>query len=217
MGWTRPLRSPGSDDWDERSGRNILAAEDRRIRESFPEFRRIAWLPGQSIWEGILQPFAQPYVVRICWCLDVRGPVVRSKYSSPRVFVLDPPLARRDEEPDRLIPHLYRQPAANLPAQLCLYWPDGLQFNASMYLGDSVVRWASEWLGYYELWHATGSWPGPEAPHALAEPRETTPPAEAVPKTGARVRIIADALLVAHPYLIASRHPVARQIDELAA
>jgi hypothetical protein len=75
-------------------------------------------------------------------------------------------------------------------------------------LGETVLPWASEWLGYYELWHATGTWAGPEAPHVAAEPLEVVPVAEASPRSGARVRVIADSLLVAHPYLVASRHSV---------
>ena len=93
---------PGSDDWNEDTGRRILNAEDRRIRELFPEFRRVAALPGQCIWEGPLQPFAQPYRVRLIWSLGVRGATVRSAYSSPMVLVLDPPLIFCFDEDDGL-------------------------------------------------------------------------------------------------------------------
>ena len=217
MSWTPPLSSPGSDDWNERSGRNILAANDRRIREIFPEFRQIARLPGQAIWEGPLQPYAQPYIVRLTWCLCVRGTAIRSRYSSPRVFVINPPLIRREEELEKPIPHLYRQPAAKLPPQLCLYWPDGVEFKADKYLADTVLPWASEWLGYYELWHATGTWAGPEAPHARREPVEIVPDAEGSPKLGAKLRVISNSLLTGHPYLVASRHPVVERVEGLAA
>jgi hypothetical protein len=207
MKWSRPLLSPGTDDWNEQAGRNILAAEDRRIRALFPEFHRIVALPGEAIWEGPLQPFAQIYWVRICWRLSVRGSAMRSRYASPTVFVLDPPLTRRPQDPETRIPHLYRQPAANRPAQLCLYWPDGIQFNAGMYLGDSILRWASEWLGFYELWQVTGVWTGPEAPHLVDDPIERDPEPERV-QTRPNRRLRSESLLTAHPYLMATRHPV---------
>lgn len=35
-----------------------------------------------------------------------------------------------------------------------------------MLLAESVLPWTAEWLFYYEMWHVTGEWGGPEAPHA---------------------------------------------------
>jgi hypothetical protein len=29
-----------------------------------------------------------------------------------------------------------------------------------MFLADTVVPWTSEWLFFYEVWHATGLWLG---------------------------------------------------------
>jgi hypothetical protein len=102
---------------------------------------------------------------------------------------------------------LYQQPTETLPAQLCLYWPDGEQFNAGMYLAETILPWASEWLTYYELWQATGEWAGPEAPHASGE--ITEPLASAAPRQF-RSRFPETApLLTSHPYLLASQHPVA--------
>lgn len=208
-------KCPGSDDWTENTGRRILNAEDRRIRELFPEFRRVAALPGQSIWEGVLQPFAQPYRVRLIWTLSVRGPSVRSAYSSPTVLVVDPPLVRRDAEPERPIPHLYARPQPEMPPHLCLYWPPGREFDASMYLAETILPWAAEWLMYYELWHVTGAWAGPEAPHAPAQPVLTAATATEA-RAGSRPSRYrpAKGLLHAHPYLIATRHPVAPAAPE---
>lgn len=208
---------PGSDDWNEDTGRRILNAEDRRIRELFPEFRRVAALPGQCIWEGPLQPFAQPYRVRLIWSLGVRGATVRSAYSSPMVLVLDPPLVRRPAEPERPVPHLYARPEPALPPHLCLYWPPGREFDASMYLADTIIPWAAEWLMYYELWHVTGEWAGPEAPHGQPEPTPMLPTAaEALPVLGRRRCQPAQGLLHMHPYLIATRHPVMPDAPEMA-
>ncbi|MES2136694.1 MAG: hypothetical protein V4502_06500 [Pseudomonadota bacterium] len=208
MPFDRPDRCAGSSDWTERIGRKILAADDHQIRRLFPEFRLIASLPGQSIWEGPLQPFAQPYLVRLGWSLNVRGSVIRSSYSSPTITVLDPPLVRRPGNPDSSIPHLYRQPSDHLAAKLCLYWPDGVEFNSAKYLADTVLPWASEWLGYYELWHVTGEWFGPEAPHVTCEPVESSPPNSEIMNGLVKLRAPSGSVLSAHPYLVHTYHPV---------
>ena len=210
--WKRPLTCAGTDDWSERSGRNILRSEDRRIRKMFPEFRLVVLLPGQAIWEGPLQPFAQPYRVRLIWRLSVSGPQIRWSYASPKVLVLEPTLVRRESEPMIRIPHLYREPAPQIPAHLCLYWPDGREFNDAMYLAESVLPWAAEWLGYYELWHATGKWFGPEAPHS-SNPVEQPPSSpEGRARAPAFLRKPKDgSVLSAHPYLVSARHPLSER------
>jgi hypothetical protein len=163
----------------------------------------------------VLQPLAQPFTVRLIWFLNVRGAIVRTTYRSPRVIVIDPPLARRAERPDEEIPHLYQQPTATLPAHLCLYWPDGEQFNADMYLAETILPWSSEWLTYYELWQITGEWAGPEAPHESDDTTDRS--ASALPRHF-RSRFPETApLLTAHPYLLATQHPVVSDTDELAA
>lgn len=215
-GLPSPSECPGSDDWNEDTGRRILNAEDRRIRELFPEFKRVAALPGQSIWEGLLQPFVKPYRVRMIWSLGVRGQTIRSTYSSPMVLVMDPPLVRRSTEPERPIPHLYARPRPDMPPHLCLYWPPGREFDASMYLAESILPWAAEWLMYYELWHVTGEWVGPEAPHGSAQPTPMAAPAtEALPVSRRKRCQPAQGLLHAHPYLIATGHPVVPDSAEM--
>ena len=128
-------------------------------------------------------------------------------YSSPIVLVLDPPLVRRAEDAARPIPHLYARPRPELPPNLCLYWSPGREFDVSMYLAETIIPWATEWLMYYELWHATGKWVGPEAPHGQEHP--TLMPAmetEAQPVLRHRRYDPSHSLFHMHPYLIATRH-----------
>ena len=42
--------------------------------------------------------------------------------------------------------------------ELYLYYGD--EFNLSMYISDTIVPWAVEWLFYYEVWLRTGKWQG---------------------------------------------------------
>jgi hypothetical protein len=80
---------------------------------------------------------------------------VRIEYRAgdpPEVTVLSPKLVPR-EEGGRL-PHVYPGD------KLCLYTPYTGQWTPDMSLPHTIVPWISEWLFYYELWHATGEWLG---------------------------------------------------------
>jgi hypothetical protein len=70
---------------------------------------------------------------------------------SPRIFVIDPPLERRN---GRLPPHRYSE------GNLCLYLPNANEWGSHMLLAHTIVPWASEWLMHYELWLIDGKWHG---------------------------------------------------------
>ncbi|WP_219414781.1 hypothetical protein [Pseudonocardia nigra] len=73
----------------------------------------------------------------------------------PQVEVIGPQLELHPEA-DR-VPHVY--PGDHL----CLYY--GREWNDSLLLAHTVLPWASEWLLYYELWIATGTWHGGGTTH----------------------------------------------------
>jgi hypothetical protein len=96
---------------------------------------------------------------------------VRIEYRAgdpPEVTVLSPKLVPR-EEGGRL-PHVYPGD------KLCLYTPYTGQWTPDMSLPHTIVPWISEWLFYYELWHATGEWLGggtePAANETIRNERE---------------------------------------------
>jgi hypothetical protein len=33
-----------------------------------------------------------------------------------------------------------------------------------MFIAETIVPWACEWLAYYEIWKATGHWSGDQEP-----------------------------------------------------
>jgi hypothetical protein len=68
----------------------------------------------------------------------------------PSVSVLDPPLTDRGD--GERIPHVF---AGNRP---CLHFAQ--EWDPSMWLCQTVVPWTSEWLLFYEIWLATGTWCG---------------------------------------------------------
>lgn len=74
---------------------------------------------------------------------------------SPKIYVVDPkplPLA----EGKKKLPHCYDQKEQHL----CLYYPDGKEWNKSMLLATTVIPWTYEWLYHYEIWLGTGEWTG---------------------------------------------------------
>lgn len=74
----------------------------------------------------------------------------------PRVYVLKPNILKRPKGILKL-PHVYSTPEQ----QLCLFYPDGKEWNASMFYVHTIIPWASEWLFHYEIWYATnGIWTG---------------------------------------------------------
>lgn len=73
----------------------------------------------------------------------------------PKMYVIDPrplPLASGNDK----LPHCYDQRAQ----RLCLYFPDGKEWNKTMLLATTVIPWAYEWLYHYEIWLGTGEWTG---------------------------------------------------------
>lgn len=109
----------------------------------WPEFKlRQRRRQVEVLWVGQLQPspLSAVYSVSILlqrgWC--------------PAVRVLSPMLAPRSGC-DKL-PHV------NSDGSLCLH-VDG-EWNSGMFVADTTVPWASTWLYFYEIWHATGLWLG---------------------------------------------------------
>lgn len=82
------------------------------------------------------------YTVRI----DQRGG------DCPEVRVLEPKLKRRTSE--ERIPHMYGQ------ERLCLYLPGSHEWKPDDPIAVTIIPWASLWLYFYEIWHATGEWLG---------------------------------------------------------
>jgi hypothetical protein len=72
-----------------------------------------------------------------------------------KVYVLEPkPLDLAPGE--RMLPHVY----STSEQRLCLYYPDGTQWNTGMFYVRTLIPWACEWLCHYELWVGTGEWHG---------------------------------------------------------
>ncbi|MCW1431349.1 hypothetical protein [Novosphingobium sp. JCM 18896] len=122
------------------------------------------------------------------------------------------PLSPRE---DKAIPHLYGLYDDPRGAELCLYYPDGAEWSEGMLLAETIVPWTAEWLFYYEMWQVTGTWGGPEAPHAEMPRREeqVDVAAKRVPSTPTRT--VHAPLLRSLNYLMA--RPSERALPETLA
>jgi hypothetical protein len=112
------------------------------IKNRLPGFSaRVA--KGKLTVVGRVQPneLSKTYKIQIEY-------VLRSR---PRTEVISPKLTKRGGLP---IPHMYEQ------KRLCLFTPWHHDWRPGSRISSTIVPWASLWLYYYELWHATGEWLG---------------------------------------------------------
>jgi hypothetical protein len=116
--------------------------QSTRLLAALPTFRRVA-RGNPYVWEGTIRPteLSDEYRVRITH--DVRR-------LRPDVEVIDPKLVTRED--GKRIPHTFSR------ERLCLHLP--AEWHSSMFIHQTIVPWASLWLYYYEVWHATGLWLG---------------------------------------------------------
>lgn len=127
--------------------------------------------PGIRVWTKFVR--GTQY---LCYTLRTRPTSFSAPYTllgaygvggRPVVWVLDPGLEYRVVgEP---IPHL------NPDASLCLYDPDGSEWNGSMPLASTTIPWALRWLFHYEHWRVFGEWlgDGPAPVHTPPDAQST--------------------------------------------
>lgn len=113
------------------------------MRLFYPQFNT-RFVGGRMISVGDLNPssLSDTYRVKFEYKAD----------RSPKVRVISPELVPR--EPGGKLKHVY---PGN---RLCLFVPGSGEWTPQMSIAKTIVPWASEWLFYYEMWHATGEWLG---------------------------------------------------------
>ncbi|WP_285827659.1 hypothetical protein [Bacteroides acidifaciens] len=113
------------------------------LRRNYPDGRVIRqWKDGWA-WTSMVQPRpSSPYY---------NFKIVYS-HNQPAVYALDK-LELADGE--NRLPHIYSQQRQ----RLCLYLPNGIEWNATMPV-TKIVPWIAKWFYFYESWVATGVWSG---------------------------------------------------------
>lgn len=120
-----------------------------RMKALWPGFaeRRIDFEQKSVRWVGQCRPQFMPYT------LDVRYQLG----GFPAVRVLKPALVRLPGNAEGSLPHVY--PPADDPT-LCLFDPAENQWNSSMFIAETTLPWAYDWIVCYEMWLMTGRWTG---------------------------------------------------------
>ncbi len=134
--------------------KSILSVHEQAARmRAFPGFK--AKVRGAVLTAvGDVQPTEVSEVYRVKIEYQVWEP--------PSVWVTSPQLTCRENA--KKIPHMYGQ------RELCLYLPGSGEWSGDLSLGHTLIPWISEWLFFYEMWHATGEWLGGGVEPAVNEP-----------------------------------------------
>lgn len=123
---------------------------------AWPGFRLLSNAGCAALWEGSLTPLHKEYVIQILYSF-VSFPFANIKKCCPNIEIINPLLQRREEEPDKAIPHIFGNTAMPERPILCLY--ERYEWTSSNPISD-CIPWTSEWLACYEGWRATGEWKG---------------------------------------------------------
>lgn len=104
----------------------------------------------------------------LIWTQEVKPSSLSKKYiltldydgGIPRVYLYNQGIVNdKDEE----IPHCYKQnyiSEGNEYVQICIYYPKYKEWTRDMFLSETIIPWAVDWIYYYEQWRITGKWLG---------------------------------------------------------
>lgn len=102
---------------------------------------------GTLFWFGKVKPtsLSREYNVALTY----------SNSQVPKVWVIGEEL-QKIEDPN--FPHKYEVDPQNNMVRICLY--RYREFTKDKFLANTIIPWTVEWLYFYEIWLATGTWCG---------------------------------------------------------
>ena len=120
-----------------------LPHQQAAINQNYPTTEVCRIDRRKLVWIGLLKPtpLSETYNVKIVYELG----------EFPKVWVINPVLIKRSGVD---IPHMYSQ------ERLCLFLPGEDSWRSDKLIANTIMPWISEWLYFYEIWHATGKWLG---------------------------------------------------------
>lgn len=123
-----------------------MVVQEKLLQKSFPDSEVRHFREESLSWQGLItpSPLSSTYKIRLEY----------KQRKGVKTFVLEPKLSLYPGK--QFLPHVYSTPKQ----QLCLYYPDGKEWNPGLPIVGTIVPWASEWLLHYELWLITGEWHG---------------------------------------------------------
>lgn len=130
-----------------KNNRISLVVQEGSLKHAFPGCSVTRNKEESLIWTHILTPtpLSKSYKVKLRY---ERNKGVKFSVVEPRPL----PLAKGK----KYLPHVYSTP----DQRLCLYYPNGFEWNVEMLYTRTIIPWAVEWLYHYEIWVGTGEWHG---------------------------------------------------------
>ena len=138
--------------------------------------RSVKEIPLITQEQMLLKAFPNSYTERgrfkLVWAAKLKPTPLSREYlvavkfgkGKVEVFVVEP--KKLDLYPGKkLLPHVY----STSKQKLCLYFPDGSEWNKGKLLVSTIIPWACEWLYFYEIWLFTGEWYGGGTEHNFEE------------------------------------------------
>jgi hypothetical protein len=129
-----------------------IGMQTARLKNVFPTSKVVYFTSSYFVWKGSIKPspLSNSYDIRLEY----------KKGMHPNIYVINTTLTLYPGETE--LPHIY-----NTKNQwLCLYYRKDREWKSSMYIADTIIPWASEWLFYYEIWLSTGKWRGEGIHHS---------------------------------------------------
>jgi hypothetical protein len=143
-----------------RKNRISLIVQAGTLKSTFPKSEVKRNKEESLIWISDISPtpLSDTYRLKLHYVRD----------KGVKVYVIDPkPLALAKGK--KFLPHVYSTPKQ----QLCLYYPNGIEWNIGMLYTKTLIPWACEWLYQYEIWVATGTWQGGGIHHETEAEKQT--------------------------------------------
>lgn len=123
-----------------------LVRQEAALRHLFPNAKITRNADSSLTWEQTIKPtsVSEEYSVRL----------VYHRKTGIEVYILTPNLKLADGKV--ALPHVY----STKKQMLCLYYPNGLEWNRGKLFTQTIIPWISEWLYFYEVWVGSGNWYG---------------------------------------------------------
>lgn len=127
--------------------KKTLAEQMFSLKRGFPDSICRIEKHKTLVWQGCLcpSPLSNTYPVTLNYSLGSRPKICVSSSNIKKI-----------SDPD--FPHVFHKDEKTNTVEICLAYGD--DFNGGMLLSDTYIPWAIEWLYYYEIWLATGTWNG---------------------------------------------------------
>lgn len=123
-----------------------LITQEKLLLKAFPDSFTKRNKNKSLVWVGKLQPTPLSCTYTI---------LVKLVDNKVETFVVKPKKLKLYKD-EKVLPHVY----STQKQKLCLFFPDGTEWNKGKVLVDTIIPWASEWFYFYEIWLITGEWLG---------------------------------------------------------